>query len=695
MEENMNVQDTVEELIEIGMEIAKSQSLELSINRKEELVLQHIKAFSMKEARITDFQPGLEWFNVAEGLSIYQHLKGKIVILDFFTYCCINCMHVLSDLEVLEKLFSIQDGLVIVGVHSAKFSNEKDSRKLLSAVQRYNIKHPVVNDTRMSMWRYLGIVCWPTLIMLGPTGELLAVFVGEGHRDELIIHVGVALTYFRSLNKIHTNDIPLQLAQHLLPLGNGNILFPSKLEIFQNEQGESLVVADTGHNRILVMDTTGNVQHIIGGPNPDFKDGNFETAKFNAPQGVSMLGSLIYVADTKNHAIRMIDLIRKIVITIAGTGVKGHDYVGGKIGKDQVLASPWDLAVYKHEHGNNITHVLLIAMAGNHQIWALFLEDTIWWKNKKYKEGTCLAIVGSGTEENRNNTYPYSAGLAQPSGLTIAEELKIAVFADSESSTIRSINLQNGQVVAICGGSRNPLDLHDYGDLDGVNYAVKLQHPLGIAWHPKEKVIYITDTYNHKIKIINVITKQCKTIYGGGIPHDNFLFDEPSGIAISPEKGLLYVADTNNHAVKIIETRKGSIATIPINIPIIEDDNYKNVHFFDTTISETGGKLNVLFSINFSDRDLKLNSDAPQKWSLNLTTSNSGWIAMENSGELSSPISVRFLEGHGTHEVRVNLDIVACKTTECISKKLLVVYRVHQVSDASTIVTEKRKVIVK
>lgn len=169
-----------------------------------------------------------------------------------------------------------------------------------------------------------------------------------------------------------------------------------------------------------------------------------------------------------------------------------------------------------------------------------------------------MAIIGSGTEENRNNTYPHMAGLAQPSGITIAEELKLAVFADSESSAIRSVNLQNGQVSAVCGGSRNPLvclnvyelistisdkrrfflinriitiiliimisqDLHDYGDLDGVNFAVKLQHPLGIAWHPKEKIIYITDTYNHKIKIINVTTKQCRTLYGDGIPYDIFL----------------------------------------------------------------------------------------------------------------------------------------------------------------------------
>ncbi|KAK1122536.1 hypothetical protein K0M31_008987 [Melipona bicolor] len=690
----MNVRDVVEELTQIGIEIRRN--LESSFDKKEELVLRHIKAFSKKETRIVDFQPGLEWFNVTEGLSLYRHLNGKIVILDFFTYCCINCMHILPDLDALEKRFSIKDGLVVVGVHSAKFSNERDSKRLLSAVQRYNIKHPVVNDKTMSVWRNLGICCWPTLVMLGPTGELLAVFVGEGHRNELILYVDVALTYFKSLNKILQNDIPLQLARHLLPIGNGNLLFPSKLEIFQNEQGESLVIADTGNNRILITDTVGNVKHIIGGSNPGFRDGDFENAKFDAPQGVCILDTSIYVADNENHAIRKIDLIKGIVTTVAGTGVQGHDYIGGKIGKDQVLSSPWDLAVYKHEHDKNIIPVLLIAMAGTHQIWALFLEDTIWWKNRKYKAGTCIAIVGSGKEENRNNTYPYAAGLAQPSGLTVAEKQKIVFFVDSESSAIRSINLQNGQVSVVCGANRNPADLHDYGDIDGAKYQAKLQHPLGIAWYPKENIVYITDTYNHKIKMIDVTTQYCKTVYGDGKPNEKFSFDEPSGIAISSEKDLLYVADTNHHVVKVIDTKKENISTLPINILTIEtDNNYKSVHFFDTIISEKGGKLNILFNITFGESDLKLNLDAPQKWSVSLSTNSSGWIATKNNGKLSDPILIIFSEGNETHEVRVILDIVACKTTECISKKVLVVYRVHQKPNASNIVTEQKEIIVK
>lgn len=640
---------------------------------------------------------GLEWFNVTEELSLYRHLNGKIIILDFFTYCCINCMHILPDLDDLEKRFPITDGLVVIGVHSAKFSNEQDSKRLLSAIQRYNIKHPVVNDKTLSAWHNLGISCWPTLLMIGPTGELLAVFVGEGHRDELILFVEVALTYFKSLNKIFKNDLPLQLECHLLAtVDNKNLLFPSKLEIFQNEQGENLIIADTGNNRILIMDTKGNIQHVIGGSNPDFKDGDFENARFNAPQGVCILDTFIYVADNGNHAIRKIDLIKKIVITVVGTGIQGHDYIGGKIGKDQILSSPWDLAIYKYEYNKNIIPILLIAMAGTHQIWALFLEDTVWWKKREYKAGTCIAIVGSGKEENRNNLYPHTAGLAQPSGLTINKERKIAFFADSESSAIRSIDLESGQVSIVCGANRNPMDLHDYGDSDGIKYAAKLQHPLGITWHSKDNAVYITDTYNHKIKKIDVTTQYCKTIYGDGKPNEKFSFDEPSGIAISPEKDLLYVADTNNHVIKVIDMKKENITTLSINISTIEMNNSsKNIYFFDTTVNEKGAELNISFNIIFFERDLKLNLDAPQRWTLNLPINNSGWIARARNGELSSPISIKIPEGRETQEMCVILDIIACKTTECVSKKLSVTYRIHQDAHACNIVTEQKQLIVK
>nr|XP_034195236.1 NHL repeat-containing protein 2 isoform X2 [Osmia lignaria] len=604
-------------------------------------------------------------------------------------------MHILPDLHALEERFTIKDGLVVVGVHSAKFTNERDSKGLLSAIQRYNITHPVVNDATLSTWRDLGISCWPTLVMIGPLGELLAVFVGEGHREELKLYTDVALTYFKSLNKISEHDVPLQLARHLLPVGgNEALLFPSKLESFQIEQGEKLIISDTGNNRILVTDMLGKVEYVIGGSNPDFRDGDFQSARFNAPQGVCILGSWIFVADNENHAIRKIDLTRKIVTTVAGTGVQGFDRIGGKSGKDQLLSSPWDVAIFNHEYDNKIVPVLLVAMAGIHQIWALFLENTVWWKNKEYKADSCVAIVGNGREENRNNAYPHAAGLAQPSGLTIDQRNKIAYIADSESSAIRRIDLQNGRVSVVCGGNKNPADLHDFGDSDGTRYTVKLQHPLGITCHSKENVIYVADTYNHKIKRIDASTGWCKTLYGDGKPNKNFAFNEPSGIAVNSSGDTLYVADTNNHIIKVIDTTNGTITKLSLKMTVYETNNdFNDVYFFDTAISNKGGKFNLEFDVIFHERDIKLNQDAPQKWSV-VSLPENRWSATAISGELSHPISIKVSEGNETHKVHVILDIVGCTSTECIPKRLSVVYRVRQKENFPNVVTERKQLLI-
>lgn len=694
----MEVRNTVEELTQICMEIRCNLQSKLSQKEKEKLILGHIKTFANRKHRINDFQKGLEWFNVSEGLSTKQHLAGKIVILDFFTYCCINCMHVLPDLHALEKAFSVKDGLVVIGVHSAKFSNERDSKRLLSAVQRYNITHAVVNDVSLSTWQDLGISCWPSLVMIGPKGEPLAVFVGEGHKEELRLYVDVALNYYKSLNLISSTDLPMQSARHLLPVvKNGSLLFPGKIQVFQIKDGERLAISDTGNNRILVADTTGTAECIIGGNNPGFSDGDFQNARFNAPQGVCTLGSSIFVADTENHAIRKIDLEKRIVTTVAGTGFQGHDYTGGKIGQDQILSSPWDVAVYNYRHdASDVTvPVLLIAIAGTHQIWALFLEDAVWWKNKLYKAGTCRAIVGTGKEENRNNTYPHAAGLAQPSGLAVAEKLKAVFFADSESSTVRRVDLQSGRVSAVCGANRNPADLHDFGDVDGAQYAAKLQHALGVMWHPQEETVYLADTYNHKIKKIDPNTGLCKTAFGDGKPNKGHSFDEPSGLAVSLSGNVLYVADTNNHQVKAIDLRNDSVTTLSLKCFTDEparSGNSKNAYVFDTTIDAKGGDLSVTFDVAFLENSLKLNADSPQRWSIILPTNT--WKAAAKTGELSSPVSVRVAEGNGTTELRVTLDIVACKTTECIPKRLAVVYRVHQKLNAPSVINERKQLSV-
>ncbi|XP_072766908.1 NHL repeat-containing protein 2 [Anoplolepis gracilipes] len=688
--EKMNAQDVIEELTQVCIQMRSHLDDFVERKDKEKLILKHINRFEKTGAEIQDFPKGLEWFNVSEELSLAQHLKGKIVLLDFFTYCCINCMHVLAELEEVERKISIEDGLVVIGIHSAKFTNERSSKNVLSAVQRYNIAHPVVNDVTLRMWNNMGITCWPSLVMLGPSGQPLAVFVGEDHKDEILLYAKVMIAYFKSLNQISNHSLPLKPANHLLSSFKDGLLFPGKLAILSSEQGTKLVISDSSNNRIVITTEHGEVEHLIGGCNQGFKDGNFKNTRFNSPQGVCVLNNTIYVADNNNHAIRKINLTEKNVSTIAGTGVQGYDRQGGKHGTNQILSSPWDVAIYHHEYKESIVPILLIAIAGTHQIWALFLEDTIWWKEKKYTAGTCVAIVGSGREENRNNSYPHAAGLAQPSGIVVVQEYKTAFFADSESSAIRRLHLENGRVSAVCGGDKNPSNLHAFGDIDGKECSAKLQHPLGIAWDHLNKRIYVADTYNHKIKTVDTAIGYCKTLFGAGKPDRTFSFNEPSGLAVSSDGNILYVADTNNHAIKIIDLKNEKISTMVIS-GHDSNENIEKIFTFDTSINTHGGELNILFNIVFAN-DLKLNVDAPQKWHVSLPVKT--WTANSLAGELSTAVSVKVPAGKAQNQLCIILNIMACTVDTCVPLKLSVLFNVHRRTDALTIVNEEKELVI-
>lgn len=388
-------------------------------------------------------------------------------------------MHILPDLKKLEERYTIEDGLVVIGVHSAKFDNEKDSGNILAAIQRYNISHPVVNDSTSSLWMDLHIKCWPTLLVLGPRGNPIFVLMGEGHSQRLDKYIKGSLQFYQSKGELKLHSIPITPAAEQLK--TSMLKFPAKiatrqLRTVQNDDDDSkkfigselYAVADSGNHRILVFQANGQIVEKIGGKESGFADGNFKEARFNSPQGVSFYGNdIIYVADTENHAIREINLTTKTVDTIAGHGKQGVDQTGGLIGTSQEISSPWDVVTYRtrdmdmsfHADGESIPErdIILIAMAGTHQIWAVFKDETIWWKFKKFSEGSVASIAGNGHEENRNNSYPQNAAFAQPSGLALATETKELFIADSESSSVRKLSLADGKVVAVAGGDRNPL----------------------------------------------------------------------------------------------------------------------------------------------------------------------------------------------------------------------------------------------
>ncbi|XP_055955641.1 NHL repeat-containing protein 2 [Patella vulgata] len=622
----------IDEVLADCADLDESLSSLTETDERKTLINKHIEKLSNRRYyQIPEFSKEFEWLNVSEPLLLSNQLKGKVLVLDFFTYCCINCMHVLPDLHELERKFTITDGVVVLGVHSAKFLNEKLTANILSAVLRYDITHPVVNDSEASLWHKLQIMCWPTFVIVGPQGQFLYNLVGEGHKDQLFEFVDIAVEYFKTVGEIKSHDLPISLEKNRLP--DSPLKFPGKIEF----NGDSLIISDSGNHRLVIIDLNGVVQEVIGSGSRGYKDGDFNTASFSSPQGTVVKDNVIYVADTDNHTVRKVDLISRNVTTVIGTRQQGDDKVGGKIGTQQIISSPWDLTLGKSP-GSTVEDVLYIAMAGTHQIWIYCLQDITWYKGLKYPAFTCVRFVGSGAEENRNNSYPQKAGLAQPSGVVIShdEEVNSLFIADSESSTIRTISLKDGAVKNLVGGERDPNNLFAFGDVDGKGVEAKLQHPLGVALLQDKQQLLIADSYNHKIKSVDLKTKMCTTILGNG-SHGNqgdnstSVLNEPGGLCVDGKKEIVYIADTNNSEIKILDLKTSKLSKLPI---IFRDEPVSRLSSEHSIEADVTIEQPVVFVHQDStvaievelicNRKEKLNEEAPQSWKVLNTEGNPG-----------------------------------------------------------------------
>ena len=435
------------------------------------------------------------------------------------------------------------DELVVIGVHSAKFPNEKYADNVLLAAQRYELKHPIVNDAEFEVWKQYACRAWPTLMFVDPEGKVIGKHEGELPYEAFDDLIGRMVAEFDEQGLIDRRDLGLKPE----PVEESALAFPGK--VLADGPGNRLFIADTNHNRIVIADLDGQVQAIVGNGAEDFADGDYASAAFNHPQGMELVGDTLYVADTENHAIRRVNLAAGTVDTIAGTGEQGHDRRASGPGTQIALSSPWDLT---HHDGT-----LYIAMAGTHQLWRLSLAD-----------GTVCPHAGTGGE-NIDNGPLAQATLAQPSGIVVGKDRgndDILYFADSETSSVRSagINPVTGRVATLVG-----IDLFAFGDRDGVEHNVRLQHPIGIEWHEGE--LFIADTYNHKIKKVLPIMRSVQTVLGSGAMglHDGAgklaTFSEPSGLSFAVfENGrqpLLYIADTNNHAIRIADFDADEVRT--------------------------------------------------------------------------------------------------------------------------------------
>ncbi len=561
--------------------------------------------------RAPELESPLGWLNTDRPLRISHELKGQVVVLDFWTYCCINCIHILPDLKYLEAKYA-DAPLAVIGVHSAKFANESSRQTISSAIHRYEIEHPVIVDDCMKLWQSYGVRSWPTFAVIDPEGYVVAMPAGEGNRDVLESTIGQLLEQHRAKGTLA--DAPLTLQRDAAVEPASGLAFPGKVLA----DGECVFISDSNHNRIIVTTLPDSDGHctllkIVGSGEVGNDDGSAESATFDHPQGLARMGDRLYVADTENHLIRAVDLNSWSVTTVIGTGEMGNDRAGGAMGVQQAISSPWDLV---SEGGT-----LYIAMAGIHQIWRAEMPI-----------GFARALAGSG-RENIVDGPVETAALSQPSGICLHKGN--LYFADSEVSAIRGVDLATEQVFTVIGEG-----LFVFGDEDGAHPKARLQHCLGVtSWHDK---LLVADTYNHKVKAVDPQSRSATTLYGTGAPAGRDgarpAFYEPGGLHAAGD--TLLVADTNNHRIVYIDLTTHAWSELKIDGLAAPSGSNKNagdvIEVAEQVVSlgsDTALALNVTLPAG-----AHLNAEAP--WTVRVSTG--GNVLSQETGHSGDlPITAR------------------------------------------------------
>ena len=622
------------------------------------------------KVRAPEITGGRGWLNTDKPLSIAA-LKGKFILLDFWTYGCINCIHIIPDLKKLEAKYANE--LVVIGIHSAKFQNEKETENIRRIILRYEIEHPVYNDADFRVWQSYGVRAWPTQVLIDPNGYVVGAVSGEGNYQIIDEAIAKLADDFKKRGEL--NQEPLKLVLERAKVGDLPLAFPGKL--LADAQNDRLYISDSNHNRLVVTKLDGTLIETIGTGDAGSVDGSFDKATFHRPQGLALSGDLLYVADTENHLIRRVDLQKRLVETIAGTGQQSLERSPQGLARSVALSSPWDLQL--------VGQTLYIAMAGPHQIWQLDLANN-----------QVSTFAGSGREERKDGPL-LNAGFAQPSGIT-TDGKKIYV-ADAESNIIRVLDPSKDEVQTLVGG-----DLFDFGDVDAVGNDVRLQHPLGLLWlHNK---LLIADTYNHKIKELDPQARRVTSLFGTGKPGQSDgkspSFYEPAGLTAA--NGKLYVADTNNHAIRVIDLKTKQTSTLRINglTPPAKSmeksaaDTGPNSEAINVPSQRlrTGSKGFLTINVDLPD-GYHLNPAAPQRYKLSVDKESSikidSGLAAQVSKDLTLPlrIPISVLQS-GDANIRAQVTLYYCRedNTGTCRIKTLVWQAPIEISDAADAATE-------
>ncbi|MCE5269707.1 redoxin domain-containing protein [bacterium] len=583
-----------------------------------------------QHVRAVEFPSYADWLNTGHRY-VLADFRGHFVLLDFWTYCCINCMHVLPDLARLEKKYP---QLTVVGVHSAKFEGERSTRNIREAILRYGIEHPVLNDYRFELWNAYAVHAWPSFVLIDPEGYVIAQASGEGIFDLIDSNLGRLSAEYEKRGVLVKKKMEFNLELGRAP--RGVLSFPGKLAV--DSAGHRLFVTDSDNNRVLVLDPQGHILQVIGSGVAGRADGPFGQAGFLRPQGLAWdpEKQVLYVADTDNHLLRRVDLKAGSVTTVLGTGVQGGRS-GGGVGTSLALNSPWDVLLLDDR--------LIIAMAGPHQLWSFDPES-----------GKAAPLAGSGWEDIKDGPA-LEAALAQPSGLST--DGRVIYFTDSETSSVRK--LEDGRVSTLVGEG-----LFEFGDIDGPLGQARLQHAIGLLWHAGK--IYVADTYNNKIRVIDPEQRRVSTLIGDGQSGDA---DGPAGRARLNEPndieyldGRFYITDTNNSLIRVYDPSDSRVSSLELKgLDKLEPE--AGTAFDGRVVRLPGrtvrpGALSLDFQVQ-SGSGLEVNDQAPN--TLEVSTSDRGAVSVgpfELSGGHTLSTRVPLNAVSGSAGLELDLTVYYC-----------------------------------
>ena len=512
---------------------------------------------------------GRNWLNTGGKSLDLEALRGKIVLLDFWTFCCINCLHVLDELRPLEEQYS--DVLVTVGVHSPKFEHEADPVALAAAVERYDIHHPVLDDPELETWKAYAARAWPTLVVIDPEGYIVAHLSGEGHADVLAVLIPELIAEHEAKGTLHRGSGP-----YVAPVAtSGTLRFPGKALFLPPGRGSagssavsddgaaaakgSWLVTDTGHHRLVELGTdfqtvlaaygTGTKGHVDGQA-----AGDAATAQFNEPQGLVLLpddvaasvGYDVVIADSVNHRLRGLSLRDGQATTLVGNGIQrlletgparvDEDAAGftGQLSAhplDVSLSSPWDVV------WSGKLNAVVVAMAGTHQIFGF-----------DPRTGAVSIVAGNGLEGLLDGAA-HEAWFAQSSGLAEDADGNIWV-ADSETSALRRLVIDDAGTVTV--ETAVGQGLFDFGFRDGPAAGARLQHPLGVTVLPDGSVA-IADTYNGAVRRFDPVAGTVSTLARGLAEPSDVIVDHTQAAGSEP---LLVVVEANRHQLVYVPIPK-------------------------------------------------------------------------------------------------------------------------------------------